>query len=193
MREVSLDGDWVFRETEGGRWLDGTVPGGVYTDLLAEGEIPDPFVEDNELDVQWVGKTDWTYRRTVDVDADLLDHDHVVLRCDGLDTVATVFVNGEEVGASVNMHVGHEFDVADALEPGENEITVEFRSPVEYGQERAAEYPYEVPCIRYPVDQPGRPFIRKAQCHYGWDWGPCLPTVGIYRDISIVAYSEPRR
>jgi len=192
MREVSLDGDWVFRETEGGRWLDGTVPGGVYTDLLAEGEIPDPFVEDNELDVQWVGKTDWTYRRTVDVDADLLDHDHVVLRCDGLDTVATVFVNGEEVGASVNMHVGHEFDVADALEPGENEITVEFRSPVEYGQERAAEYPYEVPCIRYPVDQPGRPFIRKAQCHYGWDWGPCLPTVGIYRDISIVAYSEPR-
>jgi len=192
MREVSLAGDWEFRETDGGRWLDGTVPGGVYTDLLNEGEIPDPFVEDNELDVQWVGKTDWTYRRTVDVDADLLDHDRVVLQCEGLDTVATVSVNGQEVGSSVNMHVGHEFDVSDALEPGENEVVVEFRSPVEYGIEQSEAYPYEVPCIRYPVDQPGRPFIRKAQCHYGWDWGPCLPTVGIYRDISIVAYSEPR-
>jgi len=192
MRKVSLDGDWEFRETEGGRWLDGTVPGGVYTDLLDEGEIPDPFVEDNELDVQWVGKTDWTYRRTVEVDPELLDHERVVLQCEGLDTVATVLVNGEEVGSSVNMHVGHAFDVADALEPGENEVTVQFRSPVEYGIEQSEEHPYEVPCIRYPVDQPGRPFIRKAQCHYGWDWGPCLPTVGIYRDISIVAYSEPR-
>jgi len=192
MQKRSLNGDWQFRQVGASRWLDGQVPGGVYTDLLAAGEIPDPFYADNELDVQWVGKTDWEYRRTLSVHEDLLEHDRVLLQCDGLDTVATVFVNGDEVGSSVNMHVGHEFDVAEALEPGENEVRVRFRSPVEYGQERAAEYPYEVPCIRYPVDQPGRPFIRKAQCHYGWDWGPCLPTMGIYRDISLVAYSSPR-
>ncbi|WP_135363787.1 beta-mannosidase [Halosimplex halophilum] len=191
MRKRSLAGEWQFRR-EGGEWRTGTVPGGVYTDLLNADAIPDPFVEDNELDVQWVGKSDWTYRRTVEVDERLLDHDRVLLQCDGLDTVATVSVNGQVVGESVNMHVGHEFDVSDALVPGENEVTVAFRSPVEYGQERAAEYPYEVPCIRYPVDQPGRPFVRKAQCHYGWDWGPCLPTMGIYRDIAVVAYSEPR-
>ena len=191
MQKRSLDGEWQFRR-EGGEWRTGSVPGGVYTDLLAADAIPDPFVEDNELDVQWVGKSDWTYRRTVDIDERLLDHDRVLLQCDGLDTVATVSVNGQVVGESVNMHVGNEFDVAEALEPGENEIGVAFRSPVEYGRERAAEYPYEVPCIRYPVDQPGRPFVRKAQCHYGWDWGPCLPTMGIYRDISVVAYSEPR-
>ena len=191
MQKRSLDGEWQFRR-EGGEWRTGTVPGGVYTDLLSADAIPDPFVEDNELDVQWVGESDWTYRRTVEVDERLLDHDRLVLQCDGLDTVATVSVNGQVVGESVDMHVGHEFDVADALEPGDNEVTVAFRSPVEYGQERAAEYPYEVPCIRYPVDQPGRPFVRKAQCHYGWDWGPCLPTMGLYRDISLVAYSDPR-
>ena len=192
MREVSLNGEWRVRRRDGGEWLTGEVPGGVYTDLLAAVEIPDPLYGDNELDVQWVGETGWEYRRTVSVDAELLEHDRVLLQCDGLDTVATVSVNGQVVGESVNMHVGHEFDVADALEPGDNEITVRFRSPVEYGQERAAEYPYEVPCIRYPVDQPGRPFVRKAQCHYGWDWGPCLPTMGIYREISLVAYSDPR-
>jgi len=191
MQTRSLGGEWQFRR-EGGDWRTGSVPGGVYTDLSNADAIPDPLVEDNELDVQWVGESDWTYRRTVEVGERLLDHDRVLLQCDGLDTVATVSVNRQEVGGSVNMHVGNEFDVSDALEPGENEITVAFRSPVEYGQERAAEYPYEVPCIRYPVDQPGRPFVRKAQCHYGWDWGPCLPTMGIYRDVSIVAYSEPR-
>ncbi|WP_415379154.1 beta-mannosidase [Halosimplex sp. TS25] len=192
MRTQSLNGQWRFRRSDGESWFDGEVPGGVYTDLLNDGVIPDPFVADNELDVQWVGTTDWVYRRTVDVDERLLDHERVVLRCDGLDTVATVLINGRVVGESVNMHVGNEFDAGAALEPGENEVTVRFRSPVEHGRERAAEYPHEVPSIRYPVDQPGRAFVRKAQCHYGWDWGPCLPTSGIYRDISLVGYSEPR-
>ncbi|MCU4802216.1 glycoside hydrolase family 2 protein [Halobacteria archaeon HArc-gm2] len=192
MRSKSLNGVWAFRRVGDDRWLDGAVPGGVYTDLRDAGEIPDPFYGDNELDVQWVGESDWEYRRTVDVGADLLDHERVLLRCDGLDTVATVLVNGEEVGSSVNMHVGHAFDVADALVAGENEVVVRFRSPVEYGVEQAEEYPYEVPCTRYPVDQPGRPFVRKAQCHFGWDWGPCLPTMGIYRDVALEAYSSPR-
>ena len=192
MRTRDLGGEWEFREREGGDWRTGHVPGGVYTDLRDGGEIPDPFVEDNELDVQWVGETDWEYRRTVTVDEALLDHDRVLLRFEGLDTVATVRVNDRVVGESRNMHVGHEFDVAAALEPGDNELRVQFRSPVEYGIERAEAYPYEVPAIRYPVDQPARQFVRKAQCHYGWDWGPCLPTMGIYRDVSLVAYSEPR-
>ena len=192
MRKKSLTGTWSFREQDGDRWLDGSVPGGVYTDLLANGEIDDPFYEDTELDVQWVGKTDWEYHRTFEVDPEFLDAERVVLQCEGLDTVATVLVNGEPVGESINMHVGNEFDVAEAIEPGENDITVQFRSPVAYGIEQMDQHPHDVPYIHYPVEQPGRPFIRKAQCHYGWDWGPVLPTMGIYRDISLVAYSSPR-
>ncbi|ACV12606.1 glycoside hydrolase family 2 sugar binding [Halorhabdus utahensis DSM 12940] len=191
MQKKFLNGRWEFRDPDG-EWLDGTVPGGVYTDLRTNGVIDDPFVADNELDVQWVGRTDWTYRRTVDVEPAMLAHDRVLLGCDGLDTVATVRVNGEVVGESVNMHVANEFDVADALKRGENEIRIEFRSPVEYALERQEAHPHEVPHTHYPVEQPGRPFIRKAQCHFGWDWGPSLPTTGIYRDISLVAYSAPR-
>ncbi|MFB6128862.1 MAG: glycoside hydrolase family 2 protein [Halorhabdus sp.] len=191
MQKKFLTGRWEFREP-GGEWLPGTVPGGVYTDLLANDEIDDPFEADNELDVQWVGRTDWTYRRGVEVDPATLDHDRVLLRFEGLDTVATVRVNGEVVGESVNMHVDNEFDVGEALEAGENEVRVEFRSPVEYALERRAASAYEVPHTHYPVEQPGRPFVRKAQCHFGWDWGPSLPTTGIYRDVSLVAYSSPR-
>ncbi|WP_136689391.1 beta-mannosidase [Halorhabdus amylolytica] len=192
MRRKSLNGRWEFSERDDRTWLDASVPGGVYTDLVNAGEIEDPLRGDTELDVQWVGKTDWTYRRTFTVDAAFLDHERVLLTCEGLDTVATVSVNGTIVGESENMHVGNEFDVREALEAGENGITVEFRSPVEYGTGRMEEYPHEVPYTHYPIEQPGRPFVRKAQCHYGWDWGPCLPTMGIYRDIALVGYTDPR-
>ncbi|AWB28121.1 beta-mannosidase [Halococcoides cellulosivorans] len=192
MRTTTLSGQWELRAVGTDEWLPATVPGGVYSDLRAAGEIPDPFVEDAECDVQWVAQTDWEYRRTVTVDDAFLDHEHVLVACEGLDTVATLWVNGIEVGATENMHVGQAFPVGDALDPGENVIRVVFESPVEYAAERAAAHPYEIPHTHYPVEQPGRPFVRKAQCQFGWDWGPCLPTMGIYREISLIAHSAPR-
>ncbi|MFB6074833.1 MAG: glycoside hydrolase family 2 protein [Haloarculaceae archaeon] len=192
MQRQSLDGTWEFAQADGDKWRPGTVPGDVYTDLLAAGEIPDPYVDDNELDVQWVGKTDWTYRRTVEVDESVLEHDRAVLRFDGVDTVAEVRVNGETVGETDNMHRRYEFAVGDALTAGENEVTVAFRSPVEYGVERYEAHPHEVPWMDYPVEQPARNFVRKAQYHYGWDWGPCLPTVGLWQSVELVAHSGPR-
>ncbi|RDI70189.1 beta-mannosidase [Halopelagius longus] len=192
MQTRTLTGRWEFRSRGDDRRLPASVPGGVYSDLLAAGEIPDPYYADNELDLQWVGETDWVYERTVELDEAFLDEESVLLRCEGLDTVATVEVNGTVVGETANMHRCYEFDAAEALVTGENEIRVAFDSPVEYSRERAEAHDYEVPTLRYPVDQPGRNFIRKAQCHYGWDWGPCLPTVGIWRDIELVAFSDPR-
>lgn len=192
MQTATLNGSWEFRCREGERWLDATVPGGVYGDLHSADATDHPYDRDNELDVQWVATTDWEYRRTITLDEEFLDHERVILQCDGLDTVATISVNGETVGTAENMHRQHEFDVAAVLTPGENEIRVTFRSPVEYASERADDHPYEVPTLRYPVDQPDRNFIRKAQCHFGWDWGPCLPTVGIWRDIRLVAHTTPR-
>ncbi|WP_181684609.1 beta-mannosidase [Halorhabdus salina] len=192
MEAHSLNGSWQFREHPDGDWLAGAVPGGVYTDLFAADEIPDPYDEDNELDLQWVGKTDWEYHREFEVDDVLLDQDRVTLRCEGLDTVATLRINGTAVGETSNMHRIYEFDVTEALEAGINEISVVFNSPVAYGIDQRDAYPHDVPVTQYPVEQPARNFIRKAQCQYGWDWGPCLPTVGIYRDIELIGHSEPR-
>jgi len=200
---TSLAGEWSVRQAgetpadaPADAGLDGElaaeVPGDVYHDLLRADEIADPFVEDTELDVQWVGETDWTYARTIEVDADRLTHDEHRLVFEGLDTVAEVFVNGESVGTSDNMFRRYEFDVGTALEPGENEIEVAFESPVDYAADRAGQYPYDVRSIEFPVEQPHRNFIRKAQCHFGWDWGTCLPTVGIWRDADLLSFSAPR-
>ncbi|GAB6878321.1 glycoside hydrolase family 2 protein [Halorubrum gandharaense] len=201
---VDLGGEWEFRRAPDAppipehvsdavdEWMHATVPGDVYTDLERAGLIDDPFDEDNELDVQWVGRTDWEYRRTVTISASLLDHAAVKLECLGLDTVATVTVNGSTVIDARNMHRKHTADVGDVLHEGENELRVRFDSPVAYAAARKAASPYEVPLIRYPVDQPGRNFVRKAQCHFGWDWGPCLPGVGIWRTIRLVGHTAPR-
>ncbi len=94
--------DGVVRFDLGGAWqvarqgtsetipaavIPATVPGCIHTDLLAAKKIPDPFYRDNEKAVQWVGEANWLYSRSFDVAEDLLAHDHVVLKCEGLDTL----------------------------------------------------------------------------------------------------------
>ena len=93
-----LTGTWQFRQAGTDEWLPANVPGGVHTDLLAAGRIPDPFVADNEKHVQWVAESDWEYRTSFTCHAELLAEEKIFLVCDGLDTLATVVLNGHELG-----------------------------------------------------------------------------------------------
>ncbi len=192
MKELTLNGVWQFTSPRIEGWLPGRVPGEVFSDLIRNDEIPDPYYGDNELDLQWVGKTDWTYRRSFELEEEFLSHRKQVLDCKGLDTVSELYLNGAKVGRSNNMHRRYEFEVGEYLQAGENTLEVQFTSPVQYGIEKSREYEGNIPDHRYLVDQPARQFVRKAQCHYGWDWGPCFPTMGIWRDIALVGFSSPR-
>ncbi len=184
----SLSGTWQFRRIGEQEWLPATVPGGVHTDLLAAGRIPDPFVGDHEKDVQWVAESDWEYRRTVMVDAALLREERIFLVCDGLDTLATVHLNGQVVGQTDNMFRRYEWEVGERLVEGENEITVFFASPVRYVLDRMNERPLA------GVSQaiPGGPYLRKAPCQFGWDWGPMLPPIGIWKEMRLEGRSTAR-
>lgn len=102
MKIQSLTGAWQFCQADTEEWLPASVPGGVHTDLLALGRIPDPFVGDNERRVQWVAERDWEYRCTFEVAPRLLDEERVFLVCDGLDTLADVTLNGQPVGHAEN-------------------------------------------------------------------------------------------
>jgi beta-mannosidase len=184
----SLAGEWQFRQAGSDLWLAASVPGGVHTDLLRLGRIEDPFVGDEELHVQWVAQQDWEYRRTIFVDDHLLSHDRVQLVCDGLDTLATVSLNGSVVGVAENMFRPYRWDVRDVLRTGENEILIAFASSVGYAAARNNIRP--LPDVNNPL--PGGPYLRKAPSHFGWDWGPHLPPTGIWRDIGLEAYSIAR-
>lgn len=191
-KEIDLNGEWKFKKADETKWMDARVPGDVYSDLYENDEIPDPFFGKNESDVQWVARTDWVYRKKLHLSDEFISQEAQVLDFKGLDTVAEVSVNGIRVGKAKNAHRRYEYEVSDYLQKGKNVLEVRFQSPVEYGLEKKEKYKYDLSPHRYPVDQPGRGFVRKPQCQFGWDWGPSLPTVGIYRDVELVSFSWPR-
>ncbi|HQE93744.1 MAG TPA: glycoside hydrolase family 2 protein [Anaerolineae bacterium] len=183
-----LTGEWQFRKNGAETWLPAHVPGGVHTDLMALNLIPDPFVADNEKRVLWVAENDWVYRRAFTADAALLAEQRVFLVCDGLDTLAEVTLNGQRLGETDNMFRQYTWDVKSLLHEGENELVILFRSPVQYITARQAERPLR------GVSQaiPGGPYLRKAPCQFGWDWGPQLPPIGVWKDIRLEGRSHAR-
>jgi beta-mannosidase len=183
----SLSGNWDFRQFETTEWLPATVPGGVHTDLLALGKIPDPFVGDNEKSVQWITDVDWEYRCLFTADTQLTTEQHVLLVCDGLDTLADLYLNGEYLGHTDNMFRQWEFDVKNLLRPGKNELLIHFGAPVAFIRGKQAQLP-----LQGGGDIPGGPHLRKAPCHWGWDWGPKLPVIGVWKDIRLEGYSLAR-
>uniref|UniRef100_UPI0035AEE5FD glycoside hydrolase family 2 protein n=1 Tax=Promineifilum sp. TaxID=2664178 RepID=UPI0035AEE5FD len=188
MKTQSLAGDWQFRQTGAAEWLPATVPGGAHTDLLALGRIPDPFVGDNEKRVQWVAEANWDYRHRFAAESDLLDQPHVWLVCDGLDTLATVSLNGQTLGQTDNMFRQYRWEVTSLLGAEDNELVITFASPVKYATAKQAERP--LPGVSQAI--PGGPHLRKAPCQFGWDWGPQLPPVGIWKEIRLEGASGGR-
>jgi len=173
----SISGAWQMRDTQSNKWLPATVPGGTYTDLLAAGQIPDPFVGKNEKQVQWVADRDWEYCHEFSVEPGLLEQDRVELVCTGLDTLAEITLNGQPVGQTNNMFRTYRWDIKSQLASGTNTLTVIFRSPLAYinGRQKARKLP--------TLMNAGMAHLRKVQSHFGWDWGPRLPISGIWRDI----------
>ena len=189
MERLSLNGKWELRRSGKRKVYPATVPGCVHTDLLAAGAIEDPYYRDNELGVMWIGETDWSYRRAFDVPEPLLARQRIILRCQGLDTIATVLVNGKVVGQADNMFRIWEFDVQGILKAGENSIEIRFAAPVTYNREKSKAF-------KLPAWDDARVtdggWIRKEPCNFGWDWGPKLATSGIWRDIELLAYDTAR-
>ncbi len=188
MKKISLTGAWEFRQANTKEWLPAAVPGGVHTDLMALGKIPDPFVADNEARVQWVAEADWEYRRQFTIPGDMLKEERVYLVCDGLDTLAAVTLNGAVLGHTDNMFRQYCWEVKKLLKKGTNELLIAFGSPVQYVTERQKVDP--LPGVSQAID--GGPHLRKAPCQWGWDWGPQLPPIGIWKDLRFESYSQAR-
>ena len=189
MKQLSLCGPWTL-DIPGSAFqsVPAQVPGSVYHDLLSAERIPDPFYRDNETQALALMENDFRYSRTFSVDAGLLSCDAVLLRCEGLDTLAMVSINGAEAGRANNMHRTWEFDVKSLLREGENDIVVHFASPTRTIRERFVDDPADGSADAME----GFPSLRKAHCMFGWDWGPRLPDAGIWRDISLLGVDRAR-
>ncbi|MEM8875911.1 MAG: glycoside hydrolase family 2 protein [Planctomycetota bacterium] len=172
--------------------IPASVPGCVHTDLLAAGLIDDPYIADNELGLLWTGRCDWSYAREFSVSERDLEHGHVDLCFDGLDTIATILVNDVEVGRTRNMHRRYRFDIGTHVTPGVNQLEVRFAAPVPHAfdqREKLGDLPVAGGGLN-----PTSPhnMLRKMSCNMGWDWGPVLPTCGIWRSVRLETWSKAR-
>ena len=141
MRIYSLNGEqWLMRQavcpfcirSSTASQPDSRVPGSVYADLMRDGTLPDPFYRENELEAFALLENDFVYQRVFEAEETMLQSRKVLLRCEGLDTLAHVSLNGQPVGYADNMHITWEWDVKPLLLPGENVLEIRFDSPIRY-------------------------------------------------------------
>jgi beta-mannosidase len=194
MHQVDLGGKWSVRKAGTIETYAAQVPGNIHHDLLRAKKLADPYQRDNESAAQWVGAADWIYSREITVPPFILKQDRVLLRCEGLDTLATLTLNGKPVGETDNMFRIWEFDVKNLLRKGSNRLEVRFASAVKFAAARASERPKNQPLPQWaqPGAVSGGMVLRKEPCNFGWDWGPCLVTCGIWRPIQLIAFNTAR-
>ncbi len=158
-------------------WLPAAVPGTAHGALLAAGRIPDPYYGCQETDVAWVGRRRWAWRLRFKVDGELAPHEELVF--EGLDTYCTVWLNGGKLFDSDNMFVPRRVDVGTRLKPGANELLICFEPPLARAREPEAVHGKRA---LWNGDS-ARLYARKAQYHFGWDWGPELLVSGPWRPV----------
>ncbi len=188
MISVRLADNWQMRCVGSEEYQNAVVPGTVYTDLLRNGNMADPYYKDNADKVLKLMDEDYEYQTSFSCDTDLLDCRRVVLRFDGIDTIADVFLNGHLLGSPENMHRTWEYEVKELLKPSDNELRVILHSPNKYIAEA-----YQRSETHGSDDaMEGFVHIRKAHCMFGWDWGAHLPDAGIFRPVTLLGIQETR-
>ena len=186
MESYSLAGIWqVYAD---GHDMTATVPGSVYSALLENGYMEDPYYRDNELSALEIMKQDFMFKKKFKVPETICRSSHVLLHCDGLDTLCELYLNGTKIGSADNFHRIWEFDIKDMIREDGNELVIHISSPINYIKEQ--DKAYHLGGSRHAMR--GFPHLRKPHCMFGWDWGPRLPDAGIWNQINILAFEDAR-
>ncbi|KAJ7179206.1 beta-mannosidase [Mycena filopes] len=180
--------NWAFTQigggegTKDGEWLDVSLPTTVHVELLKLKKIPDPFIGIHEWDCQWVGECGWAFKTAFNVDDNELNNAHCDLVFDGLDTFASVLLNGFEILKTDNQFVSYRVPVKPHLKVGENVLVLNFESAFSVGRELEKKHGK----LNLWNGDSSRLHVRKAQYNYGWDWGSFRP----WKPISFHSYEN---
>ncbi|MCM1335209.1 MAG: hypothetical protein NC084_11105 [Bacteroides sp.] len=189
MIRISLDRGWRMKQpTQNESLPAGDLPVSMYETLLKNGKIDDPYYRENEAKSRELSRGDYDFKKSFPVERSLLACDEVLLRLEGVDTLADLYINNIYVGSTDNMFRTYEFPIKDRLAEGENKLKISLRSPIRYLEEAQKARPI------YGMDTniAGYPHLRKAHYMTGWDWGPRLPDLGIYRSVSLLGIHKAR-
>ena len=185
-RVIDLAGDWQLRPSSGNGAapIPAALPGCAHEALLAAGRIPDPFFGENEAALKWVSEEAWTFSRSFMLDDADARRERLVLRMDGVDANAQVVVNGAVVARCDNAFRTWEVDLRPHARAGENAIELRFAPDVAICRER--DKARHLPSWNMGIDKSAPvAWVRKSQCAFGWDWGPQLPSQGVFGSMVV--------
>ncbi len=184
---LDLGGDmWTLQEEGKSETTPALIPGSTYTNLLAAKKIPNPFFGQNNGKVQWVAEKNWFFDRTFEVSGELHAKKHVELVCHGLDTLATVWLNGHKIGTANNMFRTWTFDIKPHLRKGTNHLRIRFDTLTPYVEKQRSAYKQ-----KYGIDLKNqRSWVRKGPYMWGWDWCRPILTQGVWKKIEVLGYDS---
>ena len=168
--------------TGGQSWIPCNAPGDTYLALHKAGRLPHPMAHENETACSWVRDREWWWRTSFSSDS-VAEGERLLLTFEGLDTYASVWLDGELLGSSNNMFTPLTIDVSKHLRSGQTHVLLlKFTPPSLLVTGKSMPI---WPFISDPIKASKRNFHRKAQFGWGWDWGPDLPTVGIWKPVQL--------
>ena len=183
MEKISLNNEWTFKIFEKEYITD--LPSLNLSELSKNGvyKIED-FTDENIIDK--IDRAGCTYVKSFAVTESQLKNEKVVLCFERLDTLASVYLNNKLVAETDNIHLSYRFDVKEYLIPGNNTLKVRFSSLKAKIKEKqdTLKLPYNAMGVT------GHPHIRKAACHFGWDFTTPLLMQGIGGSCELLAYSH---
>lgn len=181
--EIELNTNWQFKGINTLDWKSASVPGNIFTDLLSHKVIEDPFIKTNEEKVQWVSKKDWEYKTNFSLSEEILNKKNIELNFEGLDTYAKIYINGNYQLNTDNAFKRYTISLKDIPMYKSNELKIVFENT------GSIENPAKLNS-KYKLPEGKRIYTRKAQFQYGWDWGPKLNTLGIWKPITLKAWDD---
>jgi beta-mannosidase len=199
LTKTPLTKNWHFRQTTtlnnstASSFLPvSQFPTVAHLDLLHHGLIKDPYIDINEVETLWVNDADWEYRTTFPTPSKSQGDVHELV-FEGLDTISTVVLNGKVVLETRNMHIEYRVDVSEFLKEGggeENVLELKFKNAPEFAKKEKDRIGYKGNGTDVHFGGPERLFVRKAQYHWGWDWGPAINTSGPWKHVWLESWSE---
>ena len=184
--QISLNDHWtmIFKEKE----YPCSVPCSLYDTLAGNGAIPDPYEGENEWISTPLSDEDVIFSRHIRIPETFSRSEKAFLRFSGIDTLADILWDGKQIGSADNMHRTWEFPLDAGSCTGEHLLQIRIHSPSRF----VAEKQKERPLWGVESTMPGYPWLRKAHYMFGWDWGPVLPDMGIWRDVLLEGYADGR-
>ncbi|MHC4487339.1 MAG: beta-mannosidase [Planctomycetota bacterium] len=196
---LDLTGKWEFkqyplsarrmRDLDPSGWLQTSVPGSIFSSLIAAGQINQTDIDTNPEKFSWVSETPWICKKVFDAPAELLNCDRVELVFDGLDTITSIWLNNKLIGKTNNMFVPFRFDITPFLKPRKNALLVKFEPAIQYAKKLMNRY---TSFAKTDLRNPYRVYVRKAQYQFGWDFCPALPGCGIWRAVRLEGNKKAR-